>query len=100
VTQVLAGCPCCAAELGGGAGVQPDAAVMRRLWRRQGFQQWCQLHRQLQEQESKGVGVAAAAAVAGGSDAGGGSWTCSMCTLINREGVLVCEACLTVKNRI
>jgi hypothetical protein len=74
-----AACPCCAAE-----SQEPlDAAVMQRLQRKQGYQQWCAVHRQQQ--------LAAA---------GDGKWTCRVCTLMNPAAVLACEACLTVKNLI
>jgi hypothetical protein len=53
--------------------------VMQSLQQRRGFRQWCALHRQLQE---------------------GSGWTCTTCTLRNSAAVLVCEACLTVKNKI
>jgi hypothetical protein len=76
--NIPATCPCCAAESQGPL----DAVVMQRLQRRQGYQQWCAVHRQ----------QLAAASV--------GNWTCSVCTLINPVAVLACQACLTVKNVI
>lgn len=80
VPTVPATCPCCAAGL-----QRPlDAAVMQRLERRQGYQQWCAVHRQQQRAAANEVG----------------KWTCSVCTLKNPAAVLCCEACLTVKNVI
>lgn len=88
---VAVSCPCCAASVDGPL----DAAVMQRLQQRTGYQQWCDLHRQLRaEQQGQQQGRSRAA------DAAEGAWTCNVCTLVNPGRVLVCEACLSVKNLI
>jgi hypothetical protein len=48
---------------------------------------WCAKHRQLRQQQLA-------------RQRQGGTWVCTVCTLVNGLLVLQCEACLTVRSNL